>query len=55
MIRNIVIGVVVGYILTCFDLQTEIMQFIQPYVTFEVTAIVYYIVCAVIACILLKK
>lgn len=55
MLRNILIGFVVGFILTHFNFHIEVMNFIQPYVTFEVTTIVYYVICAAVACILLKN
>ena len=55
MLNNIVVGLVVGFILTHFGLDIEVMNFIQPYVTFEVTTIVYYVICAAVACILLKN
>lgn len=55
MIRNSVIGLIVGYILTYFNFHTEVLNFIQPFVTFEVTNLIYYVICAVVACILLKN
>lgn len=55
MIRNSIIGLIVGYILTNFNFHIEVMNVIQPFVTFEVTMLIYYIICAVAACILLKN
>ena len=46
MIRNSIIGLIVGYILTNFNFHIEVINFIQPFVTFEVTMLVYYIICA---------
>lgn len=55
MIRNSIIGLIVGYILTKFNFHIEVINFIQPFVTFEVTMLIYYIICATVACILLKN
>ena len=55
MLRNSIIGLIVGYILTNFNFHVEVMNFVQPFVTFEVTMLIYYIICAVVACILLKN
>ena len=55
MLRNIIIGVIIGYIVSYFGYHMDIINFFQPYVTFEITNLMYYIFCAVVACIFLKN
>ena len=54
MLRGVLIGLFIGYVVQYFNYDTTVINTIQSYVTFDVTNEIYYVICAVMGCILFR-
>ncbi len=54
MIKGIIGGTFIGFLMTYLGADSTFIEVVQPYVTFEVTAMVYYIFAAILGCIFIK-
>lgn len=55
MFSGIILGLLIGYILSYFGMVDVVLTTIQPYITFEATAILYYAIFAVLGCVFRRR